>query len=49
MSYPYESSHPARPASPRRWRRWPWVLLGGLIVTVVLAVVLYPAWLTAVG
>jgi hypothetical protein len=49
MSDPYESSHPVRPGPARSWRRWPWVLLGGLIVTLVLAVALYPGWLTAVG
>jgi hypothetical protein len=49
MIDPYEPSHPARPASRRGWRGWPWVLLGGLIITAVLAVALYPAWLAAIG
>jgi flagellar basal body-associated protein FliL len=38
----YESRHPSR-------RSWAWVLLGGLVVTAVLAIALYPSWLAAIG
>ncbi len=49
MTYPYESGDPASPTAPRGRRVWPWVLLGGVVVTLVLAFVLYPGWLVATG
>ena len=32
------------PSRPLRRPSWPWVFLGGAIVTIVLAVALFPAW-----
>jgi hypothetical protein len=28
---------------------WPWVLLGGAIVTILLAIALFPGWLEGTG